>query len=66
MQSAAFSRSLDPLVIVATSGIGGDVGVVAAPDLIGRLGQEVALQQVCGSRQIVFTVWGDDKLCLAL
>lgn len=45
--------------------VGGDVGDVAALDLIGRLGREVALQQVRGNRQIVFTVRGDDKLSFA-
>ena len=45
--------------------VGGDVGDVVAPDLIGRLGREVALQQVWGNRGIVFIVRGDDKLSLA-
>ena len=45
--------------------VGGDVGDVACPDLIGRSRGEVALHQVWGNGQMVFAVGGDDKLAFA-
>jgi hypothetical protein len=45
--------------------VGGDVGDVAAPDLVGRRRREVSRQQVLGHRQVVMAVGGDDELALA-
>lgn len=46
--------------------VGGDVGDIARPDLIGCSRSEVALQQIRRDGQIMLAVSGDDKLALAL